>query len=401
MQIDRMFLIHTFHYDRRQLMFRMNSLHTSVTVGKQLVSAFYNQTAGKAYYLGCSLGGRQGIHGVDLYPTDFDGVVAGSPALDFNNLYSWRGSFFPITGAAGSPTFIRASTWTTLIHDEVLRQCDSLDGAPDGIIEDPSLCNFRPEALLCASQVTNSSDCLTSAQVSTVRRIFSPLYGLNGTLIYPAMQPGNEILASSGLYAGKPWSLSQDWFRYVVYNDPSWDASTFDLSSAALADQLNPFNIRTWPITNESGLPAFRERGGKLITFHGGQDQQITSFDTSRWYDALARGTSSTSAELDEWLRFFRISGMNHCSGGPGAWVFGQGGSAAAEGVPFEPEKNVLAALVAWVERDQAPVTMEGTKFKDDQVSGGIDFTRKHCRYPLRNTFLGGDSKEPSNWECR
>ncbi|KAL9617375.1 MAG: hypothetical protein Q9160_007825 [Pyrenula sp. 1 TL-2023] len=185
------------------------------------------------------------------------------------------------------------------------------------------------------------------------------------------MQPGNEILASSGLYSGNPWPLSRDWFRYVVYNDPNWDASTFDLSSAALAEQLNPFDVRTWPIDNASGLPAFRERGGKIITFHGGQDQQITTFDTSRWYDALARGTSSTSAELDEWLRFFRISGMSHCSGGPGAWVLGQGGNAAAEGVPFEPEKNVLAALVAWVEQDQAPITMEGTKFKDDKVGEG------------------------------
>lgn len=86
------------------------------------------------------------------------------------------------------------------------------------------------------------------------------------------------------------------------------------------------------------------------------------------------------SSELDEFFRFFRISGMFHCNSGPGAWVIGQGGGAAAAGVPFEFTNNVLAALVKWVEDGVAPETIEGTKFVNDTVAMGVAFRRRHCR---------------------
>jgi feruloyl esterase len=83
--------------------------------------------------------------------------------------------------------------------------------------------------------------------------------------------------------------------------------------------------------------------------------------------------------QLQDWYRFFRISGMFHCNSGPGAWIVGQGGGAAAAGIPFEPQQNVLAAMVAWVEKGQAPGSLTGTKFVNDTLSMGIDFQRTHC----------------------
>jgi len=142
-----------------------------------------------------------------MFPEDFDGILAGSPALDFNNLQSWRASFFPITGSNTSSGFISRSTWATLIHDEILHQCDGIDDVIDDIIEDPNLCNFHPETLLCAANTFTG--CLTSAQVELVRRVFNPLYGENGNIIYPAMQPGSEIKAAEKLYAGTPFSYSE------------------------------------------------------------------------------------------------------------------------------------------------------------------------------------------------
>ena len=175
--------------------------------GKQLVKVFYDKDYDKSYYLGCSLGGRQGIHTAEIFPDDFDGMVAGSPALDFNNLISWRANFFTITGSVNSSNFITPSLWINLIHKEVLNQCDGLDGVIDGIIEDPRLCNFCPEPLLCANKT--STNCLTSLQIETVREVFSPFDGADNKLIYPAMQPGSEILAVQKLYAGKPFSYSE------------------------------------------------------------------------------------------------------------------------------------------------------------------------------------------------
>jgi feruloyl esterase len=180
-----------------------------VLAGKQLTKLFYNRDYDKSYFLGCSLGGRQGIDSADKFPDDFDGIVAGSPALDFNNLISWRARFFTITGSnsVNSSNFITPSIWISLIHEEVLRQCDGLDGVIDGIVEDPTRCNFCPETLLCTNGT--SKNCLTSIQVDMVREIFSPFYDTHGNLIYPAMQPGSEVLAVQKLYAGNPFSYSE------------------------------------------------------------------------------------------------------------------------------------------------------------------------------------------------
>ena len=167
----------------------------------------------------------------------------------------------------------------------------------------------------------------------------------------------------------------QSWFKYVVYN-PSWDPATFNIHDAAVAEALNPSNIRTWP----SNLSAFQKNGGKLISYHGGQDNQITSFDTERFYNYFSHASNATPDELDNFFRFFRIPGMFHCNSGPGAWVVGQGGAAAAAGIPFQSANNVLAAVVAWVENGTAVDNIIGTKFVNDNVILGVDYHHRHCK---------------------
>lgn len=345
------------------------SLHVGIVVAKKLTERFYGREHKKSYYLGCSQGGRQGIANAQRFPADFDGVVAGAPALDFNNMVSWRGSFFPNTGAATSPDFIDTKIWSGLIHDEVIQQCDGLDGVKDGIIEYPDICQFKAEALLCTPGKT--TNCLTSKQVDIVNRVFSPFRYGDGTLIFPGLQVGSEQRAIDRLLAGKPFSDTQDWFQYVVRSSPDWNPATFTTEDARLAQQLNPFNIRTWPSSQD--LSAFTKKGSKILTYHGMQDQQITSHNTGRWYEFLK--TKSSEEEVGKWLRYFRVSGMYHCGGGTGAWMIGQSGS----NVPFEPGSNVLAALVNWVEDGEAPEELEGTSMSDG-VDAKVSFKRRHCR---------------------
>ncbi|KAG8166041.1 hypothetical protein KVR01_004593 [Diaporthe batatas] len=375
--------------------FAWRAVHTGVEAGKKLTQPFYGESANKSYFLGCSLGGRQAIKATEMFPADFDGVVAGSPAVDFVNLYSWRARFYPATGPVDSPDFITPTVWKTTIHQEVLRQCDLSDGVSDGIIEDPMLCHFDPSTLLCGG-TSNSSACLSSSQVEIVRNVFETYTWENGTLLYPRMNPGGEIMSADGLYNGQPWAVSQNWFRYAVYNNPNWDPAAYTLTDAHFAADANPGTIRTWP----SSLSAFQDRGGRVIMFHGGQDNQITSFNSPRFYDHLAEGMGYTTDQMDEFIRFFRISGMFHCNSGPGAWVIGQQGGSAAQGA-FDRESNVLAAVVDWVEKGMAPETMTGTKFVNDSAALGISFQRRHCRWPLRNIYLGGDPKDPQSWECQ
>lgn len=197
--------------------FAIRSLHTGVVVGKEITKTYYGNPHQKSYYLGCSTGGRQGFKSAQTYPDDFDGVLTGAPALNFAALDSWSAHFFTIFGNSSASTFVPNSLWA-VIHQEILNQCDVIDGVADGILEDPELCRFRPEALQCPLGTINSTTCLTSDQVGAVRLAFTDYYGVDGKLIYPRMQPGSETIAALLYYNGAAFSYTEDWFRYVVYS---------------------------------------------------------------------------------------------------------------------------------------------------------------------------------------
>jgi feruloyl esterase len=259
-----------------------------------------------------------------------------------------------IFGSPGAPTYIPPGPLWALIHQEILKQCDKLDGVANGIIEDPLLCHFRPETLQCTA--TNATSCLTSPQIGAVRKAFSNFYNEDGKLIYPRMQPGSEDIAQFVYYAAGPFPYSVDWFRYVVYNDASWDPATFTARDAKDAIEQNPFNIQTW----NGDLSAFKAAGGKVLHYHGQADYIITSDNSPRYYNHVAKTMRASPSKLDDFYKFFRISGMGHCGGGEGAHMIGQSGS---EMVSLDPQNNVLMKMVDWVEKGHAPVTVTGMKY--------------------------------------
>ncbi|KAI1335067.1 tannase and feruloyl esterase [Xylariaceae sp. FL0016] len=374
--------------------FSWRSLYTSSVVGKQITKDFYGASHNKSYYLGCSTGGRQGFQMAEQYPDAFDGIVAGSPAFNFDNLTSWSGAFHGKIAEAGTDGYPPESTWSAL-DDALLSQCDGLDGAVDGIIEDPMLCQFRPEALICASNTTNSSTCITGKQAETARSIFEPVYGVDGSFVYPRLQPGPGLLASTySTYASAQFLYTDHWFKYVITQNPNLNTSIISPELMAQAWNMNPANINVW----SGDLTAFADRGAKLLTYHGQQDPIISSEISNRYYDHASRTMNKPSAELDPFYRFFRISGMEHCSGGPGATFIGNEGDAVAS---LDPSENVLMAMVQWVEEGVAPETITGTAYVNQTKSLGEDFKRVHCRYPLRNRYTGtGDGKDTDGWEC-
>lgn len=373
--------------------FAYRAVHTGVVVGKQISRVFYGEQHNKSYYLGCSTGGRQGFKEAQAFPNDFDGIVAGAPAFSFNNLTSWSCNFLLLTGTPESATFVPLDMWP-IIHEDILKQCDDLDGARDGILESPDLCNYNPSSLICASNTTNSTSCLTATQAQTVRSIFSPLLDPDGSLVYPGMQPGSETTgAVQTYYNGRPFGAA-DWFKYAIFNDPSWDPASITPADFATSSHLNLFNIETW----EGDLSPFQRAGGKLLHYHGLVDQTISSHNSPRYYEHVSETMGLAPEELDEFYRFFRISGMAHCRGGPGASFIGNVKSSAAS---LEPEENVLMAMVRWVEEGVAPETVTGTAYVNGSKDAGVAFKRKHCRWPYRNVYKGpGDVSDESAWEC-
>ncbi|KAJ7493764.1 tannase and feruloyl esterase [Mycena latifolia] len=351
--------------------FAFRAVHVEAVIGKQLVQAYYGRPAAKSYYLGCSTGGRQGTQAALKFPGDFDGILAGAPATDFNHLQGWSGLLSHFVGATNastsavdtSPKFIPPSLWS-LVSAEILRQCDALDGVVDGIITEPDICNFCPEPLACVGN--NTTNCLTPIQIQALRNIYSPIFGAQGQLIYPRYSPGAEAdPVSRAIIGASFFQFTADWERYAVLNVTEHDFTNFGLRDIALFDKINPGGIATF----DGDLSAFRNRGGKFLTYHGRRDPLIASTNSKRVYD-LIRSTIKLGT-LDDFYRLFLIPGMGHCSGGLGPTTFGQG-TFPGSNVVNASSHNILLALVDWVEGGVAPATITG--------SGANNTERTHCR---------------------
>jgi feruloyl esterase len=365
--------------------FAYRSVHTGTVVGKAITNRFYERQHGKSYYLGCSTGGRQGLRSAQSFPEDFDGILAGAPAVAFNNLSAWTGHWSGLTGPPGSDTFVPLDFWST-IHQDILDQCDGLDGIKDGIIEDPLKCNYDPSGLLCHSS-SNTTGCLTAKQVATVKGTYSPVLDANGGFIYPRAQPGGEGLGAPYiLYTGQTFVYATDWYKYAVYKDENFDANNLTTKDFDYGYIKNPGNSQSF----EGNLAPFRKAGGKVLTYHGQADPLITSDISPIYYKHVQKTMGLGTNQMDDFYRLFRVSGMGHCSGGPGAWKIGQSGGVSK----LDTDNNVLLALVQWVEKGKAPVSVTGT-------SDGGDTIRRHCKWPLTNKYIGGDVKNPASWKCQ
>ena len=310
--------------------------------------------------------------------------------MAFNNLSTWSGHFFTLTGPPTAPTFVSPDMWAA-VHQAVLLQCDQLDGLKDGILEDPSICKFSIQNLIC-NTTAGTSSCPNELQAKTIDAVYQPLIGENNALVYPRIQPGSELASRFIYYNGKPFPYTTDWYQNAIYNNRSWDPQTLNAKDYTAAASKNPANVDSWET-----LDSFQNTGGKLIMWHGLADPIISSENSIRYYKYVSEKMKQSSAELDSFFRFFRISGLDHCGGGEGAWAIGQGLDATSG---LEPDRHILMALVRWVEGNQAPESILGTRFVNGTLASGVQFSRKHCKYPLRNTYVSGDQTKPESWKC-
>jgi len=177
--------------------FVYRAVHTEAVVSKEIVKKYYSCPAKKSYYVGCSTGGRQGFKMIQDFPDDFDGVLAGAPAIDCNHLLGWGGIMSRYNGAPSGVPIISVALWEVVTLD-MIAQCDLIDGVRDGIIDDPDLCDYDPKGLLCSD--TRTANCLTNTQAEIVRKVFSPIKTPEGELIYPRYDPGNSFAAAAQLY---------------------------------------------------------------------------------------------------------------------------------------------------------------------------------------------------------
>ncbi|WP_455921101.1 tannase/feruloyl esterase family alpha/beta hydrolase [Pseudomonas putida] len=327
---------------QKRVDFAYRSQHLTALLAKQLIKAFYDQPAAYAYFNGCSDGGREALMEAQRYPDDFNGIIAGAAALNFqvqNALYhAWQAH--ANEDANGKPILVAGRL--SLLHEAVLKQCDALDGQADRLISDPRACHFDPATIECKAG-QDTSQCLTAAEVGAVRKLYDGPHDASGKrLTIGGPQPGSE-LAWGGVFV--PMSADQPIFSQKIALDALQNVSfatnptrTLTLADARF-DQATFDQLRTlhplYDATNPD-LSAFAGRGGKLIIWHGWADPHISPLNSLAYHQAVVKQMGQT--RVDQFERLYLLPGVHHCNGGEGP-----------------SQLDLLTPMMSWVERQQAP----------------------------------------------
>ena len=347
-------------------------------LAKQIIKQYYGQPVQHSYFSGCSTGGREGMLVSQRYPTEFDGVVVGDPAMEtgYSNIgLAWAAVAFNQIApkdASGKPmpTNDFSAADKKLLTNAILKACDSLDGLKDGMIFNRTACHFDPGVLTCKGAKTDA--CLTSQQVGALQKAFAGPKDSRGRQIYPA------FLYDTGMIAGAPGTFSN--FLPSTGPNPLGPpnlALSLDVDQrvAAVAANANQILTDTATWTN---LSTFLGRGGKLIFYHGTSDPIFSALDTLAYYQRMERDNGGVD-RVQGSSRLFLVPGMGHCSGGPATL----------------DSFDTLGAVVNWVEKGTPP---------DSIVATGKAFpgrSRPLCAYPKHAQYKGqGNPDEAANFEC-
>jgi len=389
---------------QKQIDFAYRSTHLMNVLAKGLIAALYSQDPKYSYYYGCSTGGGQGMHIVEQYPDDYDGVVAGAPAI--NRTHS--GTFWNFFVTHEGLDSVIPEAKATLVTNAVLAACATASGglATDAFLTDPRACRWQPESLACAADATDTSTCLTPGQVRALNLVYDGSRNpRTGRLIFPGMMRGAEsgytfdLPALEGLSPLFPSDvpLFPGTFYWVFGND--WDYRTFDFDH----DQAEVDRQKGFLNALDTNLTPFASHGGKLLMFHGFADALISPQMTIDYYLLVQRALQQEDqaqalAKEQAFFQLYLVPGMGHCSGGPGPNALGQLGGTP---VPADAEHNVLRALVRWVEIGTPPREVIATKYVNDTPASGVAMTRPLCPFPQLPQYKGsGDPTDAASFSC-
>jgi feruloyl esterase len=349
------------------------SEHEMAVKGKAVIQQFYGSPARLSYWVGCSTGGKQGLTEAQRYPEDFDGIIAGAPANYMIHLHAW--SIWVSQAVHKTPESFIGDDQRRVLHDAALAACDAKDGLKDSLIDNPKKCKFDPSTVQCKAGATTG--CLTPAQVAAAKMIYSPATNPRTKAeIFPPLEPGSEI-GWNGLAGEEPVAIAVDTFRYALFKNPEWDPMTlnFDRDIARADDIDNGLNNAINP-----DLSKFFASDGKLLMYHGWNDQLIAPGNSINYYNSVAKKLGGVS-KIDPSMRLFMAPGMNHCNGGEGPNSF-----------------DAVTLLEQWVEQGKAPEKMVASH----STNGQVDRTRPLCPYPQVAKYDGsGSIDDASNFACR
>ena len=374
--------------------FGYRAVHETAVTAKAVIAAFYGADPVHSYFYGCSSGGREAMMAAQRFPADYDGIVAGAPAIGMTHLMAAFAS--NQKAMLFNPASYVATAKLPAIQNAALDACDAADGIADGIINDPQQCRFDPSILLCSGTETNN--CLTAPQLIALQQVYAGPRS-DGMAVFPGLTMGNEAF-NLGVGSWSAWVtgsapgksreavMANQFFGNMVIDNPAWTFLSFDvdndvaIADARLASTLN---------ATDPDLSRFIARGGKLIMHHGWGDPAISSYNSVDYYRSVTAmlrpgegvGIGEDRVALRRTQAFFRLfmePGVNHCGGGPGPNNY-----------------DMLDPLARWVENGVAPDRIIASHL----TNGIVDRTRPLCPYPAVATYIGsGSTDDAANFAC-
>ena len=363
--------------------------HRAAVTSKAIMAARYGQPATKSFFFGCSNGGRQALQAAQRYPDDFDAVIAGAPALDFtggvSSLLQIASRMHPDPRDLDTPVVSLPDRQR--LRAAIEAQCDGLDGVEDGILQDPIACDFDPASLACSTD--EAETCLDAEEIQAIQTVYQgPTAGAQALHVgFPFGAEAMDIngwgswltgdnadgspswTESLGLGPSAAFAFGMGVMRYFVHHDSDWsyvgyDWTRYEDDTRVLAATLN---------AEDPDLSAFRERGGKLLMYHGWSDVALSAHMSIDYVERVY--------ELDptarEDVRLFMMPGVLHCNGGPGP-----------------SQVDFVAALEAWHRSDEAPAELTAT-YPDKPGE------RKLCAWPQQAQYQNGNPDTFAAWVCQ
>jgi feruloyl esterase len=385
--------------------------HAMTLDSKAIIKSFYGAGPKHSYWVGCSLGGEQGMMEVERFPQDYDGALIGQPPWPLPNMNA--GQIWPTLLERETPGGTLTAKKTALIQDAIKNQCATPVDLKLGYINDPDGCHFDPNTLLCKG--ADADDCLTAAQVDRVTKLHNGLIntrtgehitlapegwgngpsltsmtgfggaagpgpggpggagpgGPNGGPGGPgpagaapagARPPGGGGLGAS---PGQPMGVALALYKYLVFQDPNWDWKTLDFDrDEPLAEKV----LSTVFTAENPNLKQFFDHGGKLLLYED-------TPETLKFYKDVLK---TVGPEANNSIRVFNMPGMAHCSGGAGCDTF-----------------DKLGVIDAWVNGGPAPDRIVAVKSTDSKVTHPI------CAYPKVAKYKGtGELTDAASFVC-
>jgi feruloyl esterase len=368
-----------------------NALDKVTLLAKDVIGKFYGSAPKYSYYVGSSGGGRQGMILAQRFPQHFDGIVSGAPILEqhlaqlgsmqmlreFTAIAPKNSSGAPILSQSFSDADLK------LIAAGVLRKCDALDGATDGLIENYPACTYSVAELQCIG--AKDATCLSPNQVTAFDRVMAGPRNSAGVLLYPATPWEsiigesewrlNNIGTSTTAVANSRRANNQS-IKYLFMTPaaPMFDYLQFDMD----IDPASMMASASFSAATSTNYQGFKDRKGKHLIYVGLGDSLINPTGVNRWYRELVAANGGIEA-TQQFARFFNVPGMGHSNGGRALDVF-----------------DPVTAIYNWVEKGLAPEQMMAT---------GASFpgrSRPICAYPKIALYTGSGSVDsPANFSCR